>query len=397
MMFTVLLAVVELVSPVNDEEVRLLPENQRAVLKLETLEERKALFAKDMENGKIIRHGQWRESVPLELKWRATAGEYGPWLVEIGKKPDLSDAKFYTWVRNGVETNIVHHVRTGNFEIATKYYWRVTPDYYCDKWGHGRTCDCPGRLTQAQSAIGSFTTEDLAPRWIKIEGRVGNFRDLGGRIGLNGRRVKQNMVFRSQGLNDNSPDGVMLRGRNRLTMEDKRYLVDELGIKTDLDLRSPREVVGMNGVSPLGFEVKYINHSSCDYSRIFEEHGKKVMAENFRVFCDRANYPILFHCIAGADRTGALAYVLNGVLGVKRGEIETDWESTFYPNIPEFNNGKPGELSWNSEQRFNIGFGKFGDENSTWNDRVVLYLKSCGITDEEIETFRSIMLEDQTK
>ena len=30
---------------------------------------------------------------------------------------------------------------------------------------------------------------------------------------------------------------------------------------------------------------------------------------------------------------------------------------------------------------------------AVWNDRIVLYLKDCGITDEEIAAFRKLMLE----
>ena len=114
------------------------------------------------------------------------------------------------------------------------------------------------------------------------------------------------------------------------------------------------------------------------------------MAANFRVFCRRENYPIYFHCIGGADRTGALAYVLNGVLGVDRHEMETDWESTFYPNIPDAN---PDPDFWCRESHFNNGFGKYGTEGDSWNRRIELYLLDCGVTMEEIETFRSIMLQ----
>ena len=115
------------------------------------------------------------------------------------------------------------------------------------------------------------------------------------------------------------------------------------------------------------------------------------MAENFRVFCDKSNYPIYFHCSGGADRTGTLAWVLNAVLGVSRHETETDWEVTFYPDIPDAN---PGD--WRGEHHFDEGFGKYGDADTPWNERIVLYLKSLGITEKEIETVRAILLEPAT-
>lgn len=391
-------AAIELVTPANDSVVQLLPEVQRVVL-VKDFEERLQLSVKHKEEGDYIR---WHQGLPLKLSWRCTETEKGPWEVLIGKKPDLSDAKQYLFRRGKIDQatgreisgsevpgEITVTIPLANLEIATRYYWKVTSDLTCGFFGHSRANRCENAAPMHVSSIGTFTTEDLAPRWIKIDGNVGNFRDLGGRIGLDGRRVKQGMLYRSQGLNDNSTDGCT-RGRNRLTVEDVDLLVGQLGIKTDHDLRGPGEVAGMTG-SPLGDKVKWVHRSSECYVGIFGDGGKKIMAENFRLYCDETNYPILFHCIGGADRTGALAYVLNGVLGVSQRELETDWEITFYPFIPYKNDD--GSLKWNSEQHFRDGFSKYGDENSTWTDRIVLYLKDCGITDAEIAKFRDIMLE----
>ena len=113
------------------------------------------------------------------------------------------------------------------------------------------------------------------------------------------------------------------------------------------------------------------------------------MARNFRIFCDRKNYPIYFHCIGGADRTGTLAYVLNGVLGVARHDLETDWESTFYSRPPST------PISWCREEAFNDGFSKYGREGDSWSRRIEFYLLDCGITEKEIAEFRSIMLEKE--
>ena len=393
-------------APIDGECVHLLPEAQRKVLALPTLEERIALFRWDRkENGKKIRHDPlWRKSVPVVLRWKATDGETGLWEIKIAKSSDFSDAR--TWFHSQKKAdaatgrtdggekskdNVREYgftVPRANLEIGTRYYWKVTSNVTCGQFAHGRKCPCKNRKPSVESEAASFVTADLAPRWIEIEGNVGNFRDLGGRRGRDGKRVRQGMVYRGQGLNNNSPDGAA-KGRNRLTVEDVEYLTGTLGIRTDLDLRTPCETAGLDGKSPLGPSVKFIRHSSECYAGIFTPNGKKTMAKNFRVFCDKANYPIYFHCIGGADRTGALAYVLNGVLGVDRHELETDWESTFYPNIPDEN---PDPKFWCRESHFNNGFSKYGDEKTSWNERIVLYLKDCGITDAEIENFRNIML-----
>ena len=93
---------------------------------------------------------------------------------------------------------------------------------------------------------------------------------------------------------------------------------------------------------------------------------------------------------AGADRTGALAYVLNGVLGVSRHDLEVEWESTFYPRLPEMKNRN----GWNVKRHFDEGFAKYGADGGTWQRRIELYLLlDCGVTEAEIAAFKSIMLE----
>ena len=402
--FALLFAAIELLSPSGDVPIKIVPECQRTVMTNETLEAREAIFAADRKHGKKLRHSHgWRKACPLVLKWKATDGEGGPWEIKLSKNADLSDARVMFMRAGKIDPATGREVGGGgkpsdtftfevpraNLEIATKYYWSVKSDLICRRHHWTRDCKCKKSRAPTTSATGSFTTEDFAPRWIAIEGNVGNFRDLGGRIGIGGRRVRQGLVYRSQGLNSNSVEGSV-PGRNRLTVEDVKYLVGTLGIKTDLDLRTSVERADMT-VSPMGGDVRYIYCASPSYEGIFNEGGKRRMAENFRVFCDRKNYPVLFHCIGGADRTGALAYVLNGVLGVCRRELETDWESTFYPNIPIRDD--KGNLVWNSELHFENGFSKYGGPEDGWNRRIELYLLDCGVTAEEIAKFRSIMLE----
>ena len=88
---------VELLSPTNGEIVAVVPDAQKKVIALPTLEDRIKLFVDDRTNGgKVIRHdGYWRKSRPFRLKWKVPSP--GKWAakVEIGKKPDLSDARVW--------------------------------------------------------------------------------------------------------------------------------------------------------------------------------------------------------------------------------------------------------------------------------------------------------------
>lgn len=377
------------VSPADGALQPLLPDAQKKVMALPTQAERRALLEGESASAKALRHDTgWRKSVPLVLKWRPTSGEKGPWEVKLSTRADFSDARTEVSSRN-LATNadgiVVYEVPRANLELGTTYYWRVTSGVKCPVWEHGRRCACTNRQPECVSPVVSFVTEDMPPRWIEVEGRVKNIRDVGGWPAAGGRRVKPGLVFRGQGLNDNSEDGIT-RARNRLMVEDVNYLRNTLGIRTDLDLRSPRELAGMT-VSPLGAGVNLVWNSSECYAAVFGEKGKRAMAANFRVFSDRANYPIYFHCIAGADRTGALAYMLNGLLGVSEHDLEVDWESTFYPRIP----GKDRSASnWIGHLR--EGLAKYGAPGDTLSRRIELYLKDCGVTDAEIASVRGIML-----
>ena len=392
------------VSPVTGKTIQLVPDAQKKLMNMPTYKERLEFLQWDRANGKKVRHDpNWRKALPVVLEWKATAGEKGPWKILIGKKPDLSDARVWFKAvkeaekatgreggKDQSQKNEKFEEASATLEINTTYYWRVCTRGYCG-WGCNPKHGCEACKKVCESEIASFKTEDFAPRWMAIEGRVGNMRDLGGRKTVDGRRVKQGMIYRGQGLNDNSATGE-IRGRNRLTAADVEYMTGTLGIKTDLDQRSPGEVADMTA-SPLGPSVKWIHNSSSCYAGIFLEDGKKAMAKNFRVFCDPANYPIYFHCIGGADRAGSLAYTLNGILGVERHLLNTDWESTFYPTLPEMRSDYKDHTFWCGEWHFDDGFAKSGDANTSWNKRIELYLLDCGVTMEEIEKFRSIMLE----
>lgn len=384
------------VSPVGGEVVAFVPDAQKTVMAPPTLADRIALFREDREKGgKVIRNDKfWRKAKPVVLTWRVTEGEIGPWKVEVGTDPSLECADIrYVGTKNDTKNDtlkvdgdtVSFTMPRANLEIARGYYWRVT--------GRGKLAEGEKKRPVVRSEIASFATEDRAPRWIAINGNVANIRDLGGWRTADGCRVRQGMAFRGQGLNYNSVTGEA-PGDNRLTVEDLKYMTRILGIRTDLDLRTKGETAGFDE-SPLGPGVRLILHSSRSYRGIFTDDGKKTMAENVRFFCDKANYPIYFHCISGADRTGSLAYVLLGTLGVPQHDIETEWESTFYPRIPDDTHEKEPDF-WRRESHLTDGIAKYGDEGDSWQRRCELYLLDCGVTQEEIARLREILLEPQT-
>lgn len=165
-------------------------------------------------------------------------------------------------------------------------------------------------------------------RRITLEGAF-NFRDLGGYPAADGRSIAWRRLFRSDGL-------------SRLTADDLVRLVD-LGIATVIDLRTAgereRESMPEGPFTPavhhlpmmdvLPSEDELVSWVDEDfligrYSQMLDD-GAGAIGEAVRVLSAPGAVPGLFHCAAGKDRTGILAAVVLGVLGVPDDVIAEDY------------------------------------------------------------------------
>ena len=362
-LFAATAAPLEIVSPKDGATVPILTADMKAYLALPRAE-RVAQFADPAARKRIAKFGD--RPPKTRLAWTCTlpAATGTVWSVKVRRAKDGKVVFTAKTSKSAVDVD--------NLEIACDYKWRVK----------GTSRD--GVQMRAE---GTFRTEDTAPRLMHVS-RVHNMRDFGGRVGLDGRRVRQGIVYRSAGLNANARKsksrGGMVPGKVTLTDASRAYAKGVLGIRTDIDLRSDRECFGMTG-SPLGPEVKWVHVSSSAYGGMAKNAGKKAFAKVFRVFLDEKNYPIDFHCIAGADRTGSLAFILNALLGVDEEELWRDWEVTGF----QTSNVKLAHRS-----RFNKLVKVFDAlPGATIHEKVAAYVKSVGFTDADIEKFRSIMLE----
>ena len=377
--------------------VPLLSEKQKAFMRLSR--EERAVFFDDAQPKKEKEIKRYRsDPQPVRLAWEGN----GPFEVEVTKRGEKEP-----WFKETVSSN---RVDVWNLEIARTYDWEVRAG--------------------GESAKGWFRTEDLAPRLIRVP-KVPNLRDMGGRV-INGRRVKQGLVYRSSGLNNNATgifytydeilqleaegklakmgylgakysktlkagkelDKNYLRlkrdrpkapGTARLTEAWRKYMCDKLGIKTDIDLRSNHERFGMTG-SPLGPGVKFVTMED-EYHGYASVHtsGAEDTRRVLRVFLDRENYPIDFHCIGGADRTGSVATILHGILGLDDDEIWKDYQITAWQG--GVNDAK--HLGW--FKSFVQSFDKF--EGATLAERIQKYVLWLGFTEADMQTIRDIMFE----
>lgn len=359
--------VFKILSPHSGSVVPLIPSEYRR-FHAKSREERRRIFADKVERKKIYDTFPVNAPLPVVFSWTGADDA----VLSVKRKKD-GKVFFKGDVKGGRK-------KLKNFEIATEYEWSVV-------------------ARDGRSLNGTFTTEDAAPRLIEIKG-VPNVRDLGGRIGHGGRRLRQGLLYRSSGLNNNAdyrvpgskterlPKEQWRPGKPRLTPEAVAEVKSFFGFKTDVDLRNDAECFGMT-CSPLGSDVRWIRVTSSDYGGLGRERGRCAFKRVFPVFLDEKNYPIVFHCIAGADRTGALACILNGLLGVDEEELYRDWEQTFL---------KGGNINATHREYFDKLISVFNAyKGATLNDRIAAYVISCGFTAADIERLRSIMLEQTSK
>lgn len=244
--------------------------------------------------------------------------------------------------------------------VNTDYYWQVEA-VYADR--------------VVRSDIFRFhTRHDF--RTLNVP-RVSNTRDLGGYSAAGGKTVRQGMIYR----------GANVDGANADT---RRVMLDELGIRTDLDLRAPGEGKAGGTSSPLGKEVNYVNISAPLYLGIKDEEKQPALAEEIRLFADEANYPVYFHCAIGRDRTGTLAMLLLGLLGVPEDMIRRDYEMSFLSYSGSADK-TPVKTMLDGNFEPTLAYIKTL-AGKTFSDKTVSFLKSIGITQEEIDSIRSIML-----
>lgn len=238
--------------------------------------------------------------LPVTLSW--DADEPGPYTVRVSETEGLSDARTFT---TDVPTLDVY-----NLKIGTRYFFTVN-----------------------EETPGSFTTADAAPRNLSVGG-VLNVRDLGGWETVDGKRVKQGLLFRTSALDCYSEDEKKMK--QLIDADGIKTLKDTLGIKTEIDLRVDHD--GDRGYPPegktesvLGADVRYLH---CPILLGAENYLDSVdsLRTVFRTLAEPGNYPVAYHCAVGADRTGFVSYLLLALLGVPDADIMRDYMWTNFSN-----------------------------------------------------------------
>lgn len=173
---------------------------------------------------------------------------------------------------------------------------------------------------------------------------IDNFRDFGGYVTIDGRRIKRGRLFRS--------------AHHASATDRDIAALSELGLHAVVDLRRPEERQRNPSRRPapfhgevlendMGGEVEDTYHAFLrtsdlsveamrdflvDYYRDapFEARHIDLYRRYFRALAD-AEGPVLIHCAAGKDRTGILAALTHHLVGVAYEDSMADYLLTNDP------------------------------------------------------------------
>lgn len=271
-----------------------------------------------------------------------------------------------------------YYFNAGIFLPGYTYYYKVT--------------DADGEETE----IDSFTVMQ-APRVVTVSG-VKNVRDIGGWKTENGSSIAYGKLFRGAHVDDITEGG--------------KETLWSLGIKTDLDFRTPTEANSATKSPVSGLVYERISITLFD--RIFENGYKDLMRKTMVYFSDESHYPIYYHCRAGADRTGTVTFLLNGLCGVSFADLTKDFELTSFfgtgsrwrsaieinAGVAKFtengimNSAQDNYVAWN--KLYMEMMSRYGKESGKLSDAIAAYLLDIGVTETQIDNIRRILLDEPT-
>ena len=156
-----------------------------------------------------------------------------------------------------------------------------------------------------------------------------NARDLGGHPTTDGSQTRYRSLFRSDDLAQLTPEGL-------------RALADH-GVETVVDLRWAEELVLQPNPVPRDLQNVRYRHisllaSTANEWRAFSEdyekerfklavleHVRAELRDVLRAIAESSPGPLLFHCVAGKDRTGIIAALLLALADVEPASIAQDY------------------------------------------------------------------------
>jgi len=245
---------------------------------------------------------------------------------------------------------------------------------------------------------GNFSTYGHI-RQVFFKTRVRNGRDLGGWLTYGGKMVKYHKIYRT----GRWESGTM-------SNSGKKAIIAE-GVKAQLDLRNTSDVCEKATIEGMDFCAPIIE-TGGDSMLKAEKGDKTRQCMQFIIDCIKNDKPVIFHCSLGRDRTGTLGMIILGLLDVVEGDISKEYEVTYFSprgwSIAESETYKTFQnkrTTWAYKPAAEyIWAGKYPNATYEFVDdvdspdytpfsvRIEKYLLDIGISQEDIDTFRELML-----
>ena len=259
------------------------------------------------------------------------------------------------------------------------------------------------------SEILSFTTGDY-PRWIlarSLEGAedgrgIYNVRDMGGYMTYSGQRVKQGLVYRGGEITTMTSSGHY----NTITEVARTAFREDMGMVggIELDLRGTGDITDNYNACAFAKngDIGFQRYAIKSYEQTFTQ-TRSYVAPIFELLKNANNKPVYYHCHGGADRTGTIGFLLNGLLGVSYTDLVIDFELTSYSSInnehirchiPGYQHSYDRWPKLIQQLQEDTTGGYAWDGNALLKDNIYNFLsKACSVPTTTLDTIRSIMLE----
>ena len=325
------------------------------------------------------------KNMGVELKFESKLDlEPKEYKVLVADNEDFENAKELT-------PNDDLEVTARNLFVNTEYYWKVVAG-------------------DEESEVKTFETGDY-PRWILARSLTGeeggrgiyNVRDNGGYMTSSGKRVKQGLVYRGGEITSTSMSGHY----NTITEVAKKAFREDMGMVggIELDLRGTGDIYDSYKACAFAEngDIDYEMHAIKSYKKTFTETRDQV-APIFEILKNADKKPVYYHCFGGADRTGTIGFLLNGVLGVSYTDLIIDFELTSYSSINNEhirNHMKDHQHKYDDwpslidQIQKDTTRGYAYNANASLKDNIENFLvKACSVPQATIDTIRDIMLED---
>ena len=244
------------------------------------------------------------DSLPVTLTWNyelPEGKEVEKYSIVFGQKKDLSDG----YKVDGDKEDTISF----NNPYLGKNYYQLTATFTDG--------------TKDETPIRRLFVDSTYPRNLTIAGMT-NCRDIGGRELEDGGRIKQGLIFRTSGKNQNGS----------LTDATTEEMINHLGLKNEINLAGDNNSYNLNLSGTKLFEGSRMDTSSTGgYSHI--SRNAEAAKNFFNFIADESNYPLYYHCKIGTDRTGVCTILLQGLLGVSYQDIYQDYLFSNFGKIGE--------------------------------------------------------------